>query len=45
MEDGSYSYIDFEEGKREGKAIQFYESGSKKAEYFMKDGKKDGQEI
>ena len=39
MEDGTYSYVDFEDGKKEGKEIAFYENGNTKYESYFKDGK------
>jgi len=43
MEDGTYNYVDFEDGKKEGKEIVFYVSGAKKWECFFKDGIIEGK--
>ena len=44
-EDGTYAYTDFEDGKKEGKEISFYENGNIKYETNFKDGIKEGKSI
>jgi len=42
LEDGTYRYIDFEDGKKQGKEISFYANGNKEYESLFKDGKEEG---
>ena len=42
-EDGTYCNVDFEDGKKEGKEIIFYENGNTKYEAYFKDGKQEGK--
>ena len=42
-EDGTHYYVDFEDGKKEGKEIGFYENGKTEYENYFKDGKQEGK--
>ena len=44
-EDGTYALIDFEDGKKEGKCICFYENGKIKYECFYSDDVLHGEYI
>ena len=42
---GYYTNVNFEDGKKEGKEICFYNNGNTEHETYFKDGKKEGKEI